>query len=50
MTNLKTYFRELFEAENFKEAVIKFENTTIHKKITSASEIINFNFVPDFKN
>jgi hypothetical protein len=41
---------KIIEATNFKEAVIEFDNTTVYKKITSASEIINFNFVPDFKN
>lgn len=41
---------KIIEATNFKEAVIEFDNTTVYKKITSASEIINFNFVPDFTN
>ena len=41
---------KIIEAINFKEAVIEFDNTTVYKKITSASEIINFNFVPDFTN
>lgn len=41
---------KIIEAKNFKEAVIEFDNTTVYKKITSASEIINFNFVPDFTN
>jgi hypothetical protein len=41
---------KIIEAVNFKEAVIEFDNTTVYKKITSASEIINFNFTPDFTN
>ena len=41
---------KIIEAVNFKEAVIKFDNTTVYKKITSASEITDFNFLPDFEN
>ena len=39
---------KIIEADNFKEAVIKFDDSTVYKKIHSASEIINPNYIPNF--
>ena len=41
---------KIIEADNFKEAVIKFDDFTIYKKIHSASEIINPDYNPTLIN
>ena len=44
--DVATDLEEIVEADNIKEALDTFLDNTVCRKVTSISELINFNFIP----
>ena len=46
--DVATDLEDIVEADNIKEALEKFAASNVLKRITSVSEIINHNYIPNF--